>query len=310
MKPVISIICNTYNQKKYISQALDSFLMQKVSVPFEILVHDDASTDGTSDIVREYADKYPDIVKPLIQTENQYSKEGLITYRYQIPRAEGKYLAFCEGDDYWTDPEKLQIQYDYLESHPEYSACCHAYDMVNCDRTLIERRNDADDDTDFPLPKFLNNQLEVPQLATFLARKTVFDGFSGVFYGIKANDMVFRIMCALNGKVHYFNRSMSAYRRFVEGSWTVRMGNNVAAISKQLEAFIPVLERLDEETDHVYHKEIAEAIDIRRYKAAWLRNDYKTARKCDTFLNQKISKRIIIGIGCLFPKFVNKLRKS
>jgi glycosyltransferase involved in cell wall biosynthesis len=98
--------------------------MQKTDFPIEVLIHDDASTDGTADIIREYEQKYPEIIKPIYQTENQYSKGVEISQTYNYPRAKGKYIAICEGDDYWTDPYKLQKQVDFLEKNPEYGMCC------------------------------------------------------------------------------------------------------------------------------------------------------------------------------------------
>lgn len=124
---IVSIWCATYNQEKYIRQCLDGFVMQKTNFRFEAIVHDDASTDGTSDIVREYAEKYPDIIKPIIETENQYSKQDGSLDRIMYETCTGKYIAFCEGDDYWTDSLKLQKQLDYLEAHPECSCCVHEY---------------------------------------------------------------------------------------------------------------------------------------------------------------------------------------
>ena len=102
---MVSIVCNAYNQELYIREALESFVAQKTNFKFEILVHDDASTDTTADIIREYESKYPDIIKPIYQTENQYSKNVSIT-ALQHQRANGKYIAFCEGDDYWIDEYK------------------------------------------------------------------------------------------------------------------------------------------------------------------------------------------------------------
>lgn len=116
--PLASICCITYNHASYIQEAIDSFLMQKTTFPFEILVHDDASTDGTTEILLGYAKKYPDIIKPIIQTKNQYTKCGLINPRFVFPKAKGKYIALCEGDDYWTDPSKLQKQVSFLENNP------------------------------------------------------------------------------------------------------------------------------------------------------------------------------------------------
>lgn len=99
--------------------------MQKTDFPFEILIHDDASTDKSAEIIREYEAKYPDLFKPIYQTENQYSKGVILWPEIQFPRVRGKYIAFCEGDDYWTDPLKLQKQVDFMEAHPECSLCFH-----------------------------------------------------------------------------------------------------------------------------------------------------------------------------------------
>jgi len=118
--PLVSIDCITYNHKQYIRDAIEGFLMQITNFPVEILIHDDASTDGTAEIIREYEKQYPWLIKPVYQTENQYSKHNGIISKIQYARARGKYLAFCEGDDYWTDPYKLQKQVDFLETHPDY----------------------------------------------------------------------------------------------------------------------------------------------------------------------------------------------
>jgi glycosyltransferase len=123
LKPLVVIRCITYNHEPYIRDALEGFVMQKTDFPFVAIVHDDASTDGTASIIREYAEKYPDIIKPIYETENQYSKHdgSLGKIMNEACKATGaKYIAMCEGDDYWTDPLKLQKQVDFLESHPDY----------------------------------------------------------------------------------------------------------------------------------------------------------------------------------------------
>lgn len=124
-KTLVSVLCITYNHERYIRQCLDGMLMQRTLFPFEILIHDDASTDRTPDIIRDYEDKYPDIIKPIYQIENQYSKGVNITLEIQFPHAKGKYIALCEGDDYWIDPLKLQKQVDFLENNPDYSMFFH-----------------------------------------------------------------------------------------------------------------------------------------------------------------------------------------
>jgi glycosyltransferase involved in cell wall biosynthesis len=117
----VSISCITYNQVDYIRSCLDGFLMQKVNFKYEIVINDDASTDGTREVIEEYAQKHPDIIVPVLQTENQVSK-GLrgMMIRFTFPLCKGKYIAFCEGDDYWTDPYKLQKQVDFLDANENY----------------------------------------------------------------------------------------------------------------------------------------------------------------------------------------------
>lgn len=126
--PLVSICCLVYNHAPYLRECFDGFLAQRTDFPVEILVHDDASTDNSADIIGEYAARRPDLFKPLYQSENQFSK-GIVqmSIHFQFPRATGKYVALCEGDDYWCAPEKLQRQVDWLESHPE---CGLVYSQV------------------------------------------------------------------------------------------------------------------------------------------------------------------------------------
>ncbi|MDD2476108.1 MAG: glycosyltransferase [Dysgonamonadaceae bacterium] len=119
--PLLSVCCLAYNQEKHISQTLESLLMQRTSFPYEIIVHDDASTDGTKEIIEEYASNFPNLIKPIFQKENKYSLYGMsFQYEYVYPKAKGEYIAMCAGDDFWIDPLKLQKQVDFLENHPEY----------------------------------------------------------------------------------------------------------------------------------------------------------------------------------------------
>ena len=117
--PLVSIKCTVYNHEPYLRQCLDGFVMQQTDFPFEAIVHDDASTDGSAAIIREYAEKYPHIIKPIYETENQYSKGMLAPIMRLAMHPASKYVAICEGDDYWTDPHKLQKQVDIMERDPE-----------------------------------------------------------------------------------------------------------------------------------------------------------------------------------------------
>lgn len=128
-EPLVTIHCMTYNQENYIAQCLDGFVMQQTNFRFIAIVHDDASTDGTAAIVRQYAEKYPDIIKPIFQMVNQYSKLDGTIRRIMKERTESKYIAMCEGDDYWIDSLKLQRQVDFLEAHEEYGMCYTNFNM-------------------------------------------------------------------------------------------------------------------------------------------------------------------------------------
>lgn len=123
-KPLVSIVCHAYNHYNFIENTIQSFLAQETSFPFEIIIHDDASTDRTVEIINEYAKRYPKIIKPIFQNENQFSKGNKPT-GFTFKAAKGKYIALCEGDDYWLDTKKIQKQFDFLEKNQHISICGH-----------------------------------------------------------------------------------------------------------------------------------------------------------------------------------------
>ncbi len=127
----VSILCLAYNHEKYLKKCLDSILSQKTSFEYEIIINDDASTDNTTNIIREYEEKYPEIIKPIYQIENKYSKGEAIVEKYMLPKATGKYIAFCECDDWWLSNDKLQKQYDYMETNNDCVLCGHNT-LVHC----------------------------------------------------------------------------------------------------------------------------------------------------------------------------------
>ena len=132
-KPLVTVLTLCYNHEPFLHDYMRGILMQKTNFRFKVIIGDDASTDKTASIIREYAEKYPDIFEPIYFEENQYSKGCSIIKKYFIPKLREKptkYIALCEGDDFWTYPHKLQKQVDFLETHPEYSACYHHYTTV------------------------------------------------------------------------------------------------------------------------------------------------------------------------------------
>ena len=115
----VTVICLTYNHEKYIETCIKGFLLQQTTFDFEVIIHDDASTDRTQGIIKKYAEKYPRIIIPILEKENLMSKGVNIVEEIMMPRARGEFIAFCEGDDCWIDKNKLQMQVEYLDLHPE-----------------------------------------------------------------------------------------------------------------------------------------------------------------------------------------------
>ena len=137
--PLVSIMCITFNHKDFIKKTLDGFLIQETSFPVEIIVHDDASTDGTAEIIKKYEDKYPHLIKPIYQTVNQYSRNVDFVKEFISPRIKGKYIAYCEGDDYWTDPLKLQKQVSFLEQNLDYGLVYTDIDRIDENGNIIDK---------------------------------------------------------------------------------------------------------------------------------------------------------------------------
>lgn len=128
-RPLVSIYTITYNHEKYIRDCLDGIVSQVTDFPFEAIVIDDASTDSTAAIIREYQERYPDIIRPVLHTENQWSKGGNHLFDTFLPMARGEFWACCEGDDFWSYPGKLQQQVDFLRAHPDVTACFHLHNI-------------------------------------------------------------------------------------------------------------------------------------------------------------------------------------
>lgn len=128
--PVVTVVCTVYNHEKYLRACLDGFVMQKTDFPFVALVHDDCSTDNSIKIIKEYAEKYPDIITPIFETENQYSKHDGSLMRAIDRHVKSKYVAYCEGDDFWICPDKLQMQVDYMEQNPDCALCFHDVEIL------------------------------------------------------------------------------------------------------------------------------------------------------------------------------------
>lgn len=175
-EPLVSICCITYNHAPFIKQCLEGFLMQKTSFAIEILIHDDCSTDGTTEIIKEYTSKYPHLIFPLYEEENQYQKgkaSEIDFYNYK--RARGKYIAYCEGDDYWTDPLKLQKQVDFMKANTEYSVCFHEIDVYDNRNNIYLKKDNIKEDFDVSIDFYINGRGNVILPLSMMFRVDSFD---------------------------------------------------------------------------------------------------------------------------------------
>ena len=215
----VSVLVLTYNHSKYIRQALDSVLAQETNLRFEILVCDDASSDSTQDIIREYKSTNPQKVRFFFRKRNgNFPTQNAY---YLLSKAKGKYLAFLEGDDYWIDVCKLQMQYDFLEKHPEYSACAGENICVD--------ENGQHNGFDVPTKSAnLNNVIRLDDyvrggraghISTFFIRNYFDKEKYKILY--RANnfvgDFTIEILCLLEGDIYSMPSSLSAWR-FVKKS--------------------------------------------------------------------------------------------
>lgn len=226
--PSVSISCITYNQKDFIEETIEGFLKQKTTFPIEAIIHDDASTDGTKKIVEKYMDKYPELIKPIFQDENQYSKySGNIGARFVWPHARGKYIALCEGDDYWTDPYKLQKQVDELEKHPECYICFHPVQAFDDNRKKSNKiiGNHGKSNRRFDSREVILGGGGFMPTPSVVVNRRVIETLPDWFFEAPASDYFLQILGSLNGGALYLNETMAVYRTNVKGSWTDRIKN-------------------------------------------------------------------------------------
>ncbi len=224
VQPLVSITCPTYNHEKFIAQTLDGFVMQQTDFPFEIIVHDDASTDHTVAVLKEYEEKYPNLFANIYQSENQFSKGHDRVTKITFAAARGKYIALCEGDDYWTDPYKLQKQVDFLEANPDYSICCtNAYYIKESNHfALLE--NDIFIDRDKPAKTIEQDDLLYQNCILTLTAvfRNTGKSLAPWIERVDLGDWSIHILNSFSGRIKYLADITAAYRKHDKGIFSMQ----------------------------------------------------------------------------------------
>ena len=317
----VSVVCITYNQVKYIEQMLKSILSQKTDIAFEILVHDDASTDGTQEIIKKYEKKYPDLIKAILQKNNQYSLgiSPQITYNY--PRVKGKYIAYCEGDDYWSDPHKIQKQFDIMEKNERCSICVHKIQCISNVGNEINK--------EYPPVKLKGGiissqrymELELRevgwlfQTSSYFIRTKVVNDYVKSYKNIyPVGDLPLVLFALQRGDCYYLERKMSCYR-VNSGGYMTNLKNRDQCISN-CKKMIEGHKDFNKRSNYKYYKEFNYAILKREVELLELQYDYRhifSRRYKIVRKDMSLKKYILWCVGAFSPhivKLVERIRNG
>lgn len=312
----VTVYCLAFNHAKYIEKTLNGFVSQKTSFSVKFVVHDDASTDSTAEIIKRYEDKYPGVIQGIYQKENQYSKGEKILLKYILPHVEGEYVAVCEGDDYWSDPMKLQRQVEMLDNHRNCFMCIHKtkeifedgqatgffYPNVVLETGIIKREDFLKMRYGFHTSSYLFRKDE---WASYISNPPSFK----VTYGV--GDVPYMLYFGALGDVAYIETEMSCYRRGVITSWSVQHTKlNAESLAKHSSQIYIMYDEFDKYTKGQF-KEICmtrkavykmqEVVLLGKPKKL-LNNEY---RKLISFL--PYSRRLFLLCSLISPRMMKKM---
>lgn len=259
---MVSIVCVTYNHKNFIVKAIEGFLSQDTTFDYEIIIHDDASNDGTLEILQEYENKHIQNLHIYYEKENQYQygKTRGIINRIVEERAQGKYIAVCEGDDCWIDNKKLQIQVDFMENHPEYIMTAHNGLWVDNKTFQISTGDGIDRERDLTFEDIIRHKRACFPTASIVIKKEYYV-LKEPFANRRVWDWPLQLSCIDKGKIYYFDRIMSIYNVNVPGAWTTRIKadkNGEVLLGLDM---MSLLHEMDERWNYRYTSEIQNALE-------------------------------------------------
>lgn len=236
MMATVSIV--TYNHEKYIAQAIESVLMQRTDFDFEIIVGEDDSADRTREIVQEYRARYPDRVRLFLNDRKDViyingRPTGRWNFINNLKHAQGKYVALLEGDDYWTSPDKLQRQVDYLEANPDCAICFHSVQCVDDGGRRLNVLSPRRKKPRYVLKELLRENF-IPNCSVVFRNGLVRE-FPDWYYGVPMGDLPLHVLNARHGDIGYLEEAMAVYRIHGGGVWSTQdrimhLKNRIAAL--------------------------------------------------------------------------------
>jgi glycosyltransferase involved in cell wall biosynthesis len=311
--PLVSICCAAYNHDSFIGEAIEGFLMQRTCFPVEILIHDDASTDRTAAIVRNYEARYPWLIRTIYQSENQYSKNVHVAH-LNYARARGSYIALCEGDDAWTDPLKLEKQIGLMQKHPNCQISFHCAPRIDYARNGQRKMIGLYGNTNRVVPTeevIVKKFGTIPTASCVLNTEAVrrFTAFSCARPYLTLGDIYMQIISSLNGGALYLNEPMSLYRARTEGSWTWRAEYNPAFRVRHARAVARSFVELDALTDHRFSEAFRQA--TRKYVNGVIRSrDIDAGEKARLYSEHRAVLRTTDRLAYLLRSLLPTRRKS
>lgn len=313
--PLVSVFCNTFNQAAYIEDCIRSIVAQKTSFSFEVLVTDDASTDGTVDVLKALAGEYPELIRVILHDSNQYSRGVEHNRNFLYPIARGEYFSFCEGDDFWLDTDKLQLQYESMASRPTASWCVHASEYVNASNKevlWVSRKYDKDTLLSFAAT---GSEIQLAATSSFFVRREVYEQYLQAAPSRVRCHGDFRMsrFFSIVGDTLYLARVMSAYRVYASNSINSSISRraNWRKIAIDLtESRVNYLKALDSWSRNKHHYSIQTQIDDLQYTMALQTRQRRVllSRWSERYLTEPLSVKIKIYVLHMFPVVEDCLR--
>lgn len=305
VKPLVSISCPVFNHENYIRDAIEGFLMQKTTFPVEIIIHDDASTDGTAVIIEEYQKLYPQLIKPIYQKINQYSL-GKSIGSFIREKALGKYIAVCEGDDFWTDASKLQRQVEILENNPGIMLSTHAGKKVDTKSgKLVEKIRPIEYDGVLLAKNIITNHGGYIVTSSYVYRKSLFSDSPDYLSIGPAPDYALHLLAIAKGNIHYIDEYLSVYRTNVSGSYISNYDK--LSLDKKIEIEVKrakMLHAYNEYSNQKFEVYINRKLLSIKFRIHRLNNDLKSMKKeeyKEVYKNLGFGSKIKVHLNYYFP---------